>query len=65
MAINYVNDEAHPFQVEEVASLFSVDQIIEVVNELISNGYKKASFSLKNGIFVTDSRELAVYLDNN
>jgi len=64
MAIKYTRDEVLPFLVKEVADLFSINQIIVAVNELIANGYEKASFSIKNGELVTDSRELAVYLDN-
>jgi len=57
-------DEVLPFCVKNTGDLFSINQVISFVNDLVANGYYKASFSLKGNDIVTDSRELAVILNN-
>lgn len=64
MAVGHNKDSVLPFVVKGISDEISIKEIIMLVNDLIVNGYHKASFSLKNGDFVTDSRELAVVVND-
>lgn len=57
-------DTVMPFIIKDISDLFTLSEVLIIIDDLVKNGYERAVFSLKNNDIVTDSRELAVVLNS-
>jgi hypothetical protein len=64
MAIVQVSYKVTPYLVKDVVETFTVRDMVTVLKEYLSMGYKEPVYTFKDGDLLTNSREFAVLVDN-